>query len=208
MDPKNNQFKKAGGNNFGLPKTKFEPLGPTPQNNKGIKLAAIIGGILLLIGGGIGFYYWFIHTSQATHENLTDNHLKIDNEKNAAGIFDDDFLTSDSTDVKLKQVPDHKEEKIDTNDTKPKTGTITKINAPQGVYYVIKNSFIDEDLAASYAKKLKKQGLGVTIIAPNPSAKYPFHKVAIGQGSTLVDTQALVEELKPKYGAAIWVFKY
>ena len=96
--------------------------------------------------------------------------------------------------------------KFSASYVKPGRGTITRINTPQGLYYVVVGSFIDEDLASDYANKLAQQGVDVMHITP-PQGQYYF-RVAIKQTNTFRDAYEKAAILKATYGADIWVMKY
>ena len=87
------------------------------------------------------------------------------------------------------------------------TGGFETINTQTGRYYIVLNSFFDEDLASDYAKDLAALGVNSYILQP-PERK-GFRRVAIredfGSWSAAENRMA---ELKGTYGEEIWVLKY
>jgi hypothetical protein len=71
---------------------------------------------------------------------------------------------------------------------------------------VVISSAIDVDLSMDYAKKLSKDGTAIKIIPP--FGKSQFHRLTIGDFDTFADAQANADNLKAKYGNAVWVIKY
>ena len=90
---------------------------------------------------------------------------------------------------------------------KPASGGFETINTSTGRYYIVLNSFFDEDLASDYAKKLAGQGVSTLILAP-PDKK-GFNRVVINEDfGSWNAAESRMTELKGTYGDAIWVLKY
>ena len=86
------------------------------------------------------------------------------------------------------------------------TGTFETINTGTGRYYIVLNSFFDEDLAADYARDLAAQGISTYIIGP-PDKK-GFNRVVIDEDyGSWNDAENRLNELKGTFGDAIWVLK-
>jgi len=86
-------------------------------------------------------------------------------------------------------------------------GSFETINSRTGRYYIIINSFFDEDLAADYAKDLGELGINTLIIGP-PERK-GFHRVALREDfGNWSAAENRMNDLKATYGDDIWVLKY
>jgi SPOR domain len=207
---------------FGLPQVEFKPI--EAGIGTWIKITAIIVGFVLLIGAG--FVYWFFYHAP-THDDFSMGAQPISEaqESNAPKI-DIDTISNDAS-TKPLDIIETIEEGAKTSkltkaivtltgegDTKnfsashatPEKGTITRINTPQGFYYVVVGSFIDEDLASDYANKLAQQGVDVMYIVP-PKGQY-YSRIAITRANTFRDAHEKAAMLKATYGADIWVMKY
>lgn len=87
-----------------------------------------------------------------------------------------------------------------------KLGTITNVSVPNGRYYVVIGSFIDDDLARDYASQLTRKGVSATLIAP-PKGQH-FYRVAVDWGRTLPEARTKVADLPSGYRAGAWIVKY
>jgi hypothetical protein len=67
-------------------------------------------------------------------------------------------------------------------------------------------SFVDDDLAMDYGKKLSKKGVGSTILAPRGDAK--FYRFAVADFASLNDAALEAERMKSEYGEGVWVMRY
>lgn len=87
------------------------------------------------------------------------------------------------------------------------TGAFETINASTGRYYIVLNSFFDEDLASDYAKQLAGQGINSYILS-SPDRK-GFNRVVIDRDfGTWNEAENLMNEMKGTFGDDIWVLKY
>jgi hypothetical protein len=87
-------------------------------------------------------------------------------------------------------------------------GSFEAINAPTGRYYIVLNSFLDEDLAKDYAQNLAMEGVDTKIIPPS-EAKKGFNRVVLSnEYSTWQSAEASLRELKGIFGESIWVLRY
>ena len=220
MAVKSTQSQKEKDKDFGLPQDEFKPI--ESEGEKWFRITAIIVGLILSVGVG-GIYWFFYHAPSVDLSVATPpGHKEHKSKKTEANV---DFKDHD---VPMIHQPTQKDPQdsalvkeldvsagIGKNDTKdrhrlhadmPQKGTITKIIAPQGCYYVVVGSFIDSDLASDYANRLAQHGVNVMLIVP-PQGQY-FFRVAVEQGSTFYDTNKKAAALKAKYGADIWIIKY
>ncbi|MEL6606832.1 MAG: SPOR domain-containing protein [Bacteroidota bacterium] len=221
MSTETNRPQEKKNSDFGLPQAEFSPIPESGGN--WLRIIAIILVILLIIGAGAA--YWFFYHAPAssreeayldTNEIATSDEFIEDNALTAPPTaseaqkndkMHDDF--GGSMGVQEAEIFTNKaEQKTFSNQPskKPAKGAITKIDTPQGFYYIIVGSFVDGDLASDYANQLAKQGTDTTILAPEPG-EY-FHRVAVAQADTLYAAHEEVEELKATYGNKIWVKKY
>ncbi|MDH5382415.1 MAG: SPOR domain-containing protein, partial [Cyclobacteriaceae bacterium] len=88
---------------------------------------------------------------------------------------------------------------------KPKIGSIDKIMARTGRYFVVVASDIDEDLAMDFAKSLSKNGVSSKILVAPERGK--FHRVTIADFDTASDAQEHANSIKGTYESA-WIVKY
>jgi len=88
----------------------------------------------------------------------------------------------------------------------PDQGEISTISSRTGRYHVIIGSFFDGDLANDFAKKLAKDGISTTIIAPY--GKVRFYRVSLAQSESLQQATAKAEEVKATFGSGVWVIRY
>ena len=219
MSKQANQPREEKNRDFGLPQAEFKPI--ADKGKKWLKVTAIIVGIVLFIGAGV--VYWFFSHAPAAEpsEEAYPMHEEYESEVPNADVdfIEDDASATHQAPVEAKQ--DTQTHELDKElealeeDTKafnppttakPEKGTITKINTPQGRYYVIVGSFIDDDLASDYANQLANQGVEVMLIAP-PQGKHFFH-VAVDQEDSAYDANEKAAALKATYGQDIWVMKY
>ena len=214
------QSQKEKDKDFGLPQDEFKPI--ESEGEKWFRITVIIVGLILSVGAGI--VYWFFYHAPSVGPSA-ETHLMHEEYKSKMPEANADFKDHDVPTIHqspqknpqastLAKEPDTlagvgKKGEKDRNRLhvdNPQKGTITKIIAPHGYYYVVVGSFIDSDLASDYANRLAQQGINVMLIAP-PQGQY-FSRVAIEQGSTFYDTNKKAVALKAKYGVDIWIIKY
>lgn len=217
MTTKNNQPQGAQNKDFGLPNTEFSPL--ESGGGPWLKITAIILGFVLIIGAGV-IYRFFYYPSvtdapmetHATYEAYA-NEVPEGNvdtaEHNAPAAYqaDKNNTTTSKFSEAVEEVSEKATKHLDpSNTTKPEKGTVTRVNTPQGCYYVVVGSFIDDDLAADYAYQLAQKGVHSMLLAPS-RGKY-FSRVAISKKHTFSDANEKAAALKAIYGTGIWVVKY
>jgi len=87
------------------------------------------------------------------------------------------------------------------------SGEYETINSSTGRYYIVLNSFFDEDLASDYAKELADRGVSTLILSP--SNRNGFNRVVIDEDfGSFNAAESRMSELKGTYGDDIWVLKY
>ena len=85
-------------------------------------------------------------------------------------------------------------------------GAISEINQPLDKYYLIVGSFLDNDLAFDYAKKLILSGSNVIIIL-DFHVRY-FTRVALLEYETLEKANVGLDKYKDEFDEQLWVLKY
>ncbi len=103
--------------------------------------------------------------------------------------------------------PEPVEEVMEEEPTTPAEGNFETINTKTGRYYVVLNSFFDEDMAIDYAKNMANQGVSTIILGADE--RTGFKRVALQEdfgGWSAAETR--LNELKGMYGEEIWVLKY
>ncbi|XWN35140.1 MAG: hypothetical protein ROO73_06165 [Roseivirga sp.] len=192
MATRTNEPRQERDSNFGLPQAEFKPI--EREETNWLRIIAIMIGVVLAIGTGM-VYWFFYHSSSTDHQ--------IDEGVEAYEQKDIDFIDDDAAE------PPPLEEKLEIEPpvpTKPQKGTITKVNTPQDIHYVVAGSFIDSDLAMDHAERLAKQGINVTIIEPKEGEF--FFRVAIEQKKIFHEAYDQLRELKATHGSQLWILKY
>ena len=85
-------------------------------------------------------------------------------------------------------------------------GAIYEISQPLDKYYLIVGSFLDNDLAFDYAKKLSLSGSNVVIIL-DFHVRY-FTRVALLEYETLEKANVGLDKYKDEFDEQLWVLKY
>ena len=85
-------------------------------------------------------------------------------------------------------------------------GAISEISQPLDKYYLIVGSFLDNDLAFDYAKKLILSGSNVIIIL-DFHVRY-FTRVALLEYETLEKANVGLDKYKDEFDEQLWVLKY
>ena len=85
-------------------------------------------------------------------------------------------------------------------------GAISEISQPLDKYYLIVGSFLDNDLAFDYAKKLILSGSNVIIIL-DFHVRY-FTRVALLEYETLDKANVGLDKYKDEFDEQLWVLKY
>lgn len=167
---------------FGLPN--IESFEPIKHKNKPVR---VVFSILLLLTLG-GAVYWFYF--REGHISKLETSIGLENNH------------ENST-----EVTSNKDQIIVENfESKPKVGEITLVNEKTGKHYIVIGSFIDEDLAIDYAKKLIKKDIGVYIINSIKKNRYTY--VAVDAADNLDDAKQLVSTLSSRYHKKAWVVSY
>lgn len=143
--------------------------------------------ILFLLGIGFGVWYFILRTPEPP-----------------APITKP--VESVAPDTTFEEPEPEPEPIIKDDPTSIVAGTVTQLNSSTGRYYVIIASFIDDDLGMDYGKKLAKQGVGTTLLAPKSARG--FYRLAIADFVSLQDAAVKAEEAKSTYGNNVWVLRY
>ncbi len=217
MSTETNQSQERKNSDFGLPQAEFRPI--PERRGRGLTIIAIILVVMLILSAGAA--YWFFYHAPASSQETA--YLNTNEIPTAASDFIEDgeiapsptladdkqgdkdqhsFVESEAIQekaVEKKSFPTYSTDK-------PSKGTITKVDKPQGHYYVIIGSFIDDDLALDYANQLADQGIDISILAPEQ--KGYFCRVAVAKADTFYAANEKIEDLKSSHGDKIWVKKY
>jgi hypothetical protein len=93
----------------------------------------------------------------------------------------------------------------DVLDTELKLVEITsKGSSPR--YFVVVGSFIDDDLARDYAKKLNQSGLKTYLIYPY--GDIDFFRLAVEEHANVTEALTVIERVQADYEENLWVLKY
>lgn len=217
-----------GDENFGLPELDYKPLESTeesaatttstysseaessqseesysytpveePKSNAPIIIAVIIGLVLVVASFLIYQYVYKPKAEKAKKEQLAKQEAEKKRKSEEAR------LAKEKEEAERRRL---EEEKAAVTPATPAEGTIEVLNERTGLYYVVISSDIDDDLIMDFAKKLSAEGTSVKIIPP--FGKKKFYRLTIGKFDTFVDAQANADQVKTKYGDAVWVIKY
>lgn len=167
---------------FGLPNTEsFEPI---KDNNKSVR---IIISVLLFLLLGVAVYWFYFRKG-----NISNLEANIGLESNH------DVST---------ETENHSDQLIVENfESKTKIGEIIQVNEITGKYYIVIGSFIDEDLAMDYAKKLVKNDVGVYLINSIKKKRYTY--VAVETSDNLENAKQIARDISSKYPKGAWVISY
>ncbi|WP_420318939.1 hypothetical protein [Ekhidna sp.] len=90
-------------------------------------------------------------------------------------------------------------------EARKEAGVVETVSEPNGRFYIIVSSSIDDDLARDYATKLAKEGTSVKLVQHNYN-ELPFHGVSVGDYDTWDQAQSAASSFT-NYGK-VWVLKY
>lgn len=187
-------------NEFGTPKATFKPI--EYGGRRWLKIT-IVAAILVLLAG-IGVVYWFFYRPK------NEGHDK-------AQATSSHFVEEDSTDFTEDEIesPGFSEEasvmvepRSDVKDAvvaAPVQGSLSYVNVPQGLHYIIVGSFVDDFMAEEYAKKLFREGCTVSLIT---SEHFKLVYVALDPQPTFQEASEKRSQLQAIYGEKIWILKY
>jgi hypothetical protein len=178
--------KKNGDSDFGLPEIEAK------LNKSGNKKRRFTVFLLVFLSLGASIWaYWWYYGNKSSEKLRTDLVHKFEDVVN--DVQEDEVLPV------VKEEPE----------IKPKEGTITFLKAPQGLYYVVFNSFVDNDLALDYARILKKDGLSVHIIEPNKAKQLNYYYVCVYPSASFADAEESIKTLVSAYNRSdFWTLKY
>jgi len=200
MAIKTNEPRPKKDNDFGIPpRDEFKPLERRGMSGWSIVLIAL--GIMLTAGAGIG--YWFFHSAAPAHVQEEASTSDISYESREGH---EEFVAEEHDAVAEQASLEATLDMSPAVATQPREGTITRVSTPQGFYYVVVGSFIDDDLAADYATLLAQQGLHVTIVAPKEGAH--FFRVAVECENTFYEAYDKLTQHKATYGSHVWLLKH
>ncbi len=166
------------------------------DGKKGSPVGWIILIIIVLISVGIGIFWWFnrgTETPKPTYQAPKQTPV----------------VTKPDTATQMVEKTPASTKPPKTTTTTESSGTegmVSEISEPTGRYYVIIASFIDDDLAMDYAKKLTKEGITCKILDPRGNKK--FFRFSIADFPTVNEAAIRAEQLKSTYGEGVWVMKY
>ena len=219
MTTETNQPREKKNSDFGLPKAEFQPI---PERGRSwVSIIAILLFALLVIGAGVSYWFFYHAPTSAREEAYLDT--SQDSTADTAFIEDEELSPAPMLNVEAQRAKEpyqdftknaETQEKVEASSAtlparpleKSQKGTIRKVDTPEGHYYLVVNSFIDEDLASDHAEQLAKQGID-TIILARERGSY-FFCVAVAQEDTLYAAHEKIEALRAIHGNEIWVKKY
>lgn len=97
-------------------------------------------------------------------------------------------------------------DEIAAREARREEGVIETITSPNGRFYVIVSSSVDDDLAMDYARKLSQQGNNIKIIQHDYN-DLPFHGVSVADYDTWAQAEASLTSYNT-FGDNVWVLKY
>ncbi len=158
----------------------------------------IILAIIVLIGLGIGLFWWF---------NREESPKVVAKKKQPVKVEQPVVSEPEPEPVTTKETtePDNSSFSSDVSGNLT-PGEIINVTSPTGQYFVIIASAVDDDLLRDYAKKLVAEGYGCAVLAPIGNTI--FSRLAIAELPSLNEATIKTEELKSEFGDKIWVKKY
>ncbi len=75
-----------------------------------------------------------------------------------------------------------------------------------GRYYIVLESFIDEDFAKDFGNKIAQEGTPSFLIPPYSKKK--MQRVAIGGYDSMDEAQSALDDLSGEFGTGKWILKY
>lgn len=153
----------------------------------------LIIGVLLIVAllGFAVYQFWWLPNQEESYE--ADNTEEVQDRKPLTPLEDTAYVE-----------PEPEPEPVVEERTE---GIIETINAPSGRFYVVVSSNLDDDLAMDYAKKLAKDGVDVTILAP-PEGQRGYYRVTIDNFSTWSEADARAKELRGTMNQETWAFRF
>jgi hypothetical protein len=159
---------------------------------------------------GITFLYW------SDIRNMTELYMTEDS-KPTASMLGDSVIEAE---VKKEVIPEPVIQEVlepevlesevlepEVPESIPKAiGAISEISQPLDKYYLIVGSFLDNDLAFDYAKKLILSRSNVIIIL-DFHVRY-FTRVALLEYETLDEANVGLDKYKDEFDEQLWVLKY
>jgi len=154
--------------------------------------------IFLLVAAGV---YWFFGIYQPKQKAAEEARLR--EEANRAALLEareKARLDSLASVAEAQRVADS------IANAKPAIGAIVKLSERTGKFYVVVASSIDGDLIMDEAQRLSPKGVSSKIIPP--FGKNKFYRLAVAEGDSYGDAQAIADGLKEQYEGKAWVLKY
>lgn len=93
-------------------------------------------------------------------------------------------------------------------EARAKGATFTTITEPTRRYYIVIESFVDEDLAADLGKKMAADGVSTALLSPKDGKKRLYRLTLAGDYGSFREAQDEANKLKPDYGDDLWVLRY
>ena len=156
---------------------------PKKKSNKGGAWIAVILVFILLIAGGVWYWYTYENDTQVEPELAT-------------------TIERPEEPVAIVEEPEVVEEEI------PETFDVTLIRsrAASPRYFVVVGSFIDEDMALDFSARLNRQDKNTYIVYPYGDVAY--YRLAIGEYDNLARAVEVLEENQANFKENLWVLKY
>ena len=106
----------------------------------------------------------------------------------------------------IQEEPEPEPEPVVESPTPAPAGEITQLEAQTGKSYVVIGSFVDDDLAMDWARKLAADGESPIIIPP--FGNYIFFRVAIAEFDSFDAANNNLGNYSDKFGTNIWALRY
>lgn len=181
-----------------LPPT-YKPYAYEESKGGFAKIVALIVIVTFVLGGA--FYYFY--TGDETEKTIAKKEVpkkKVVRKK----VVPKKVEPKVETPVKKAPVSKPVEKKAVASSAA--AGEIEQLSTKTGRSYVIIGSFIDDDLAMDYAKKLSTQGVGVKILDPVGDSKR--YRVSIADFDSYGDAASQLNSYKGDFGDQVWALKY
>ena len=175
----------------------------------------VVAGVLvvLVIALAVGAYLMFF-SGEKPSEPVREVVKKEVVKKPVALVEEKIVVDNKKTTANVTPEPKKIEKKAETPSPKPKVavdnsgkGKNVYHTYRRGKYFVIVSSFIDDDLAKDYAKKVSSKGHDAYLLKPVGKSK-KFYRLSVGQYENMKDAENSLPALKAEFGNDIWILKY
>ncbi len=154
---------------------------------------------ILIIGAGVWYLGFYKPKQEALAEEAQQKQEQLDKKKQEEAAA----LKRKQEEARLKAA---EEARLQAEaEARAKAG-VQILTERTGRYYIVLESFIDEDFAKDFGNKIAQEGTPSFLIPPY--AKKKMQRVGIGGYETLDEAQTALNDLPEEFGNGKWIVKY